>query len=68
MTAGELVRVLDLAEQPMPRELRCAPGDWSLIDGQQIIKMHYQSDGQFHGAQLLGPSCVELHRTAADAA
>lgn len=68
VAAAELVRVLDLAEQPAPRELLQAPGDWSLIDGQRVIKMHYHPDGQFHGAQLLDPSQTERHRIAAAAA
>jgi hypothetical protein len=68
VTAGELVRVLDLAEQPTPRELLYAPGDWSIVDGQQIVKMHYEPDGQFRGAQLLDSQHVQRHRIAADAA
>lgn len=67
VAAGELVRILDLAEQSPPRELQFAPGDWSLIDGRDVVKMHYDPDGQFRGAQLLDAEHIERHRNAADA-
>lgn len=50
--------MLDLAEQPTPRELLYAPGDWSIIDGQQIVKMHYEPDGPDRGE--LTRTLVEL--------
>ncbi|MGH3778422.1 MAG: DUF6879 family protein [Pseudonocardiaceae bacterium] len=67
VAAGELVRILDLAEQSPPRELQFAPGDWSLIDGRDVVRMHYDPDGQFRGAQLLDAEHIERHRIAADA-
>ncbi|MGH3695095.1 MAG: DUF6879 family protein [Pseudonocardiaceae bacterium] len=68
VAAGELIRVLDISEQASPRELAHAPGDWSLIDGRKVVKMHYDSHGQFVGAQHLDIQHVEVHRLAADAA
>lgn len=67
VAAGELVRILDLAEQSPPGELLSAPGDWTLIDGRNVVRMHYGHDGQFCGAQLLDVADVDRHRLAADA-
>lgn len=66
ISAGELVRVMDLAEQSPPHELQFAPGDWSVIDGDQVVKMHYASDGQFLGAQLIDAQHAERHHVAMD--
>lgn len=57
VAAGEPTRVLDLAERHLPEELDAAPGDWWLIDGHEVVTMHY-ADGQFRGAEVLG----DLHR------
>ena len=66
--AGEPTRVLDLAEVHPPRELQAAPGDWWLIDGRDVVKMHYHPDGSFRGTEVLTPQYVERYRAAADAA
>lgn len=65
--AGELVRVLDLAEQEPPEKLLSAPEDWSLLDDRKVVKMHYGSDSQFQGAQVVGADRLELYRSAAAA-
>ncbi|MGH3515170.1 MAG: DUF6879 family protein [Pseudonocardiaceae bacterium] len=67
VTAGELVRVLDLAERAEPPELQDAHGDWSLIDGRDVVQMHYQPDGQFIGAQVLEAQHGDRYRIAAEA-
>ncbi|MGH3944889.1 MAG: DUF6879 family protein [Pseudonocardiaceae bacterium] len=53
--------------QSSPRELQFAPGDWSLVDGRDVVTMHYDPDGQFRGAQLLDAEHIQRHRIAADA-
>ena len=68
VTAGEPTRVLDLAEQDLPKELDAAPGDWWLIDDREVVTMHYHPDGQFRGAEVLHSPHVARHRIAADAA
>lgn len=67
VTAGELVRILDLAERAEPPELRHAPGDWSLIDNRAVVEMQYQPDGQFIGARLLDAEYLDRYRVAAEA-
>ncbi|MPZ66894.1 MAG: hypothetical protein GEU83_15755 [Pseudonocardiaceae bacterium] len=68
VAAGEPTRVLDLAEQGLPEELDAAPGDWWLIDDGEVVTMHYHSDGQFRGAEVLDFQDVAAYRVAADAA
>lgn len=65
---GELVRILDLAGWHLPKQLLYAPGDWTLIDGRTLIKMHYNTEGQFIGAQLLDDEHLTRHQQAANAA
>ncbi|MGH3921597.1 MAG: DUF6879 family protein [Pseudonocardiaceae bacterium] len=67
VAAGELVRVLDLADQAPPGELRSAPGDWTLIDDGTVVTMRYGHDGQLLGAELLDVAHVERYRLAAEA-
>ena len=62
VTAGEPTRVLDLAEQDLPKELDAAPGDWWLIDDRDVVMMHYHPDGQFRGAEVLDSPHVARHR------
>ncbi len=66
--AGEPTRVLDLAETDLPKELAAAPGDWWLIDGRDVVMMHYHPDGRFRGAEILDPQDTGRYRLAADAA
>lgn len=66
--AGENIRVLDVAETSLPTELGGAPGDWWLIDGRDVVRMHYYPDGQFRGGEVLDSQHLERHRLAADAA
>ena len=67
--AGEPTRVIDLAESYLPPDLEDAPGDWWLIDGRDVVRMHYHPDGRFRGAEVLeDPEHVSWHHLAADAA
>jgi len=66
--AGEPTRVIDLAETRGPVELDAAPGDWWLIDGRDVVAMHYDPDGQFRGAEVLDAQHAPRHRAAMDAA
>ncbi|MGH3905860.1 MAG: DUF6879 family protein [Pseudonocardiaceae bacterium] len=59
---------MDLAEQDLPEELAAAPGDWWLIDGGDVVTMHYHPDGQFLGAEILAARQAAQHRIGADAA
>lgn len=67
--AGETIRVIDLAEQPLPREVQPVHFDWHLLDEQHLLRMHYDGDGTFLAADATSkPSEVEKYRLAAAAA
>lgn len=64
--AGEIIRVIDLARNRLlPAELTRIAGDFWLIDGGEVVAMHYQPDGQFRAAEILDPSQVADYHTAA---
>ncbi len=63
--AGEIIRIIDLAQTPLPPELTRIAGDFWLIDSREVVAMHYQPDGQFRAAEILEPQHVAEHRTAA---
>jgi hypothetical protein len=62
---GEQAYILDTAEVARPREV--PDYDFWLIDA-HVVRMHYDSDGGFLGAELLPPMALEEHRRARDAA
>lgn len=66
--AGELVRVIDLAQTPLPPELTRIPEDFWLIDGREVVAMHYEPDGQFRAAEILPTQQVAKHCKAAEVA
>lgn len=67
--AGEQIKVIDLAETPqLPPELAQISGDFWLIDGRDVVAMHYTPDGQFEGARVLEPRHLPRHHTAAKVA
>lgn len=68
VAAGEPTRILDLAEQELPRELDATPGDWWLIDKQDVVIMHYHPDGQFRGAEIADLRQLTAYQIAAEAA
>jgi hypothetical protein len=53
--AGEIIRVIDLAQTQLPPELSRIAGDFWLIDDREVVAMHYQLDGQFRAAEILPP-------------
>jgi hypothetical protein len=50
--AGEDVRILDLAERALPPGLRVDHDFW-VLDDQSAVRMHYDPDGRFLGAELV---------------
>jgi hypothetical protein len=66
--AGEIIRIIDLAKTQLPPELTRIAGDFWLIDGHEVVVMHYQPDGQFRAAEILDPQHVAEHRPAAEIA
>jgi hypothetical protein len=65
--AGEDVRILDLAERPRPPALDVDHDFW-LIDDQEVIRMDYEADGRFSGAEVAGPGALPRYLAARDAA
>jgi hypothetical protein len=66
--AGELIRIIDLTQTQLPQELTSIPGDFWLIDGRQVVAMHYEPGGQFRAAEVLDAARVAEHRRAAEVA
>ena len=66
--AGEDIRILDLAERPLPPALQGFDHDFWLVDGETVIRMHYDGDGRFAGAEILAPAELPLYLAARDAA
>ncbi len=64
--AGEHIRILDLAEQPKPAALT-AEDFWLIGDG-RAVRMHYDPDGKFLGAEVAPRNEVPRYRAARDAA
>ncbi len=66
--AGEIIRVIDLAETQLPPELTRIAGDFWLVDDRKVVAMHYQPDGQFRAAEVLDVQHVPEYRRASEAA
>lgn len=64
--AGEDIRILDLSERPLPDSL--PDHDFWLIDDQFPIRMHYDKDGVFLGADPADNSALPGYRLARDRA
>lgn len=62
--AYEAIRILDLAEQPLPAELD-GIGDFWLADGHAAAVMHYDQDGRYLGFEVSGASRYPAAATAA---
>jgi hypothetical protein len=65
VTAGEEIRVLDLAERPEPAGL--VHEDFWLMDDTTVVRMRYR-EGRFTGAEVLPPADLDRYRAARDAA
>lgn len=63
--AGERIRILDLAEQPRPDGL--LDEDFWLIDDRDVVRMSYDADGHYLGAEPV-PEADRPRYTAAAAA
>lgn len=66
--AGEDIRILDLAEQPLPAGLADLDHDFWLIDDVHAIRMRYDQDGRFLGATPVDGGLVAGYQAARDAA
>jgi hypothetical protein len=66
--AGEDIRILDTAERPLPRGLADIDHDFWLVDGQTAVRMIYDSDGRFIGADVADPAEVPRYAAAHEAA
>lgn len=66
--AGEDVRILDLATVSRPQELPGIDHDFWLIDGDRVVRMHYDADATFHGGELLPTDQTPRYRAARDVA
>lgn len=66
--AGEGVRILDLPIDHRPPELIEIDHDFWLIDGEKVLRMHYNADGTFQGAELLPAELTPRYQAARDVA
>ncbi|WP_406200782.1 hypothetical protein OH807_20245 [Kitasatospora sp. NBC_01560] len=61
--AGEDIRILDLAD----KQIDGLPDhDFWLFDDSRVYRMHYSSDDEFLGAELLGPESLPRYRAYRD--
>jgi hypothetical protein len=67
VAAGEDVRILDLAERPLPAGLDIDHDFW-LLDDQLVVRMHYDEGGRFLGAEVLVAAELPRYRLGRDAA
>jgi hypothetical protein len=67
-TAGEGVRILDLPAASRPPELTEIDHDFWMIDGERVVRMHYNADATFHGGELLPAELTPLYQAARDVA
>jgi hypothetical protein len=65
--AGEDIRILDLTERPRPPGLDVDHDFW-VVDDQDVIRMHYDQDGRFIGAEVLAPAAIPRYQATRDAA
>ena len=65
VAAGQDVRILDLAERPQPS--LDIDRDFWLLDGELAVRMHYDQDGRFVGAEVMPPSELPRYQAAWEA-
>lgn len=63
--AGEIIRVIDLAQTQLPAELTRVDGDFWLIDEHEVVAMYYEPDGQFRAAESLPSQQTAKYRETA---
>ena len=66
VAAGEDIWILDLAERPVPAGL--VDHDFWLLDDEHVIRMHYDGQGRFVGAEILDDAQLPRYRRARDEA
>lgn len=62
--AGEHIRILDLAERPRPADL--LDEDFWLIDEREVLRMHYDSEGRYVGAEVAPEEMLPRYLAAKD--
>jgi hypothetical protein len=65
--AGDDTRILDLAKHSHLAGARSWDDFW-LIDDNEVVLMHYDSDGHFLGAELADPDATDRYRAVRDTA
>jgi hypothetical protein len=65
--AGEDIRVLHRGEHTIP-EARFIGRDFWIVDGEQVVLMHYDAYGRFEGAELAAPAERHAFHDTRDAA
>lgn len=63
--AGEDIRILDVSEVSPPPLIS---EDFWLVDDREVVRMHYDLEGRFFGAEILASREVSRYRAARDAA
>lgn len=66
--AGEGVRILDLPVDRRPPALIEIDHDFWLFDEEQVVRMYYNADGTFHGAEQLPAHHTSRYQAARDVA
>jgi hypothetical protein len=66
--AGEDIRILDLAERPLPSALDGIGHDFWLVDDAEAIRMDYDAGGRLAAAEVLPAGELPRYRAARDAA
>lgn len=64
--AGEEVYILDTSETTPPMK-DLLDHDWWLLDDEHVLRMHYDTEGRFLGAEPLPPSAAGVYRMCRDA-
>lgn len=64
--AGEHIRILDLAERLTPADL--LDEDFWLIDEREVLRMHYDSEGRYGGAEIAPQEVLPRYLAAKEAA
>lgn len=63
--AGEHIRILDLAEVPRPPDL--IEEDFWLVDDREVLRMHYDAEGRYIGAELASEELLPRYLAAKEA-
>lgn len=64
--AGEHIRILDLAERPRPEAL--LDEDFWMIDDREVLRMHYDPEGRYVGAEVGAEEVLPRYLAAKKAA